>query len=502
MIRNRCRPLLALLLAALLGLATAQQQGGTLTAAWAQDPVGLDPHLTSAYSSFQILENVLDTLVTLDAGQNVVPSLAESWESSEDGLQWTFHLRSGLSFSNGRALTADDVVYTFERMLDPETGSGNAYLLAGVTDVEAVDDSTVVLTLDAPNVALLGHLAVNKSVGIIARESVEDGTINTRPIGSGPFRIADFQPGTLVRLERNEHYWQDGLPYLDAIDIRIIPDESVRRTALVTGDVDWSISVPAQSVSDLDSSDEVVIDQTTAGAYWYLGVNTEREPLDDPRVRQALSYALQRDNIALAAAFGNAQATQDPIPSSSSWAFDYAPYDYDPERARELLAEAGVGDDFVLELMPTTQYEESIRVAQVVQANLADIGVQASIRTLEWAEWLEEEGAGNYDTYVCSWNALVDPDDYFYAQHKTGEVFNFTGYSNDTVDELLERGRGTEDLIERLPIYEQINRIIVDEAPYIYLYNPLNIHAYRPYVEGFEARPDQAVRFAETWLDR
>jgi peptide/nickel transport system substrate-binding protein len=502
MTRLSIRPLLVLLLTALFGLAAAQQQGGTLVAAWAQDPVGLDPHVTSAYSSFQILENVLDTLVTLDAEQNVVPSLAESWEASADGLTWTFRLREGVRFSNGRELTADDVVFTFERMLDPETGSGNAYLLAGVTAVDAPDDRTVVLTLEAPNVALLGHLAVNKAVGIIARESVEDGTINTRPIGTGPFRIAEFQPGTLVRLERNEHYWQSGLPYLDAIDIRIIPDESVRRTALVSGDVDWAISVPAQSVSELDRNDEVVVDQTTAGAYWYIGVNTEREPLDDPRVRQALSYALQRDNIALAAAFGNAQATQDPIPSSSAWAFDYAPYEYDPERARELLAEAGVEGGFELEIMPTTQYEESIRVSQVLQANLAEVGVRATIRTLEWAEWLEEEGAGNYDTYVCSWNGLVDPDDYFFAQHRTGEVFNFTGYSNPTVDELLDHGRRTEDFVERLPIYERINRIIVDEAPYIYLYNPLNIHAYRPYVEGFQARPDQAVRFVGTWLDR
>lgn len=201
----------------------AQNSGGTLVAAWAQDPVGLDPHITSAYSSFQILENVLDTLVTLDEEQNVVPSLAESWEVSDDGLEWTFHLRDGATFSNGRALTADDVVYTYDRMLDPDTGSGNAYLLAGVVDVAAVDERTVTITLDEPNVALLGHLAVNKSVGIIARESVEDGTINTQPIGTGPFMITDFQPGTSVRLERNPHYWQDGMPYLDAIDIASSP---------------------------------------------------------------------------------------------------------------------------------------------------------------------------------------------------------------------------------------------------------------------------------------
>lgn len=493
-----------LLLGALLFLASsalAQTQGGTLTAAWAQDPVGLDPHITSAYSSFQILENVLDTLVTLDEEQNVVPSLAESWRVSADGLTWTFNLRDGVMFSNGRELTADDVVYTYERMLNPETGSGNAYLLAGVIDVDAPDASTVTMTLDAPNPGLLGKLAINKAVGIIARESVEDGTINTRPVGTGPFMISDFQPGTRLLLERNPNYWQDGLPYLDAVDVRIIPDESVRRTALVSGDVDWSISVPAQSVSELEGRDDVIVDSVPAGAYWYIGLNTEEPPFDDVRVRQAIAYAINRDNLAMAGAFGNAQPTQDPIPSSSTWDFGYAPYEQDLDQARALLAEAGYADGFEMEIMPTTQYEESVRMAQVIQANLGQLGITASINTLEWAEWLETQGRGEYDTYVCSWNGLVDPDDFFYAQHKTGEVFNFTGYSNPTVDELLEQGRTTQDPAARREIYAEINRAIVDDAPYIYIYNPLNINAYRTNVQGYSARADQAVRFVDTYIE-
>ena len=495
-------------LALLLGLGgfglaqDAPKTGGTLVAAWAQDPVGLDPHVTSARSSIAILENVLDNLVTVDENLEIAPSLAQSWEFSDDGLTLTFHLRDGVTFSNGRPFTAEDVVYTYERLLDPATGSGNAFLLDGVTDIAAPDARTVVFTLEEPSAVLLGSLASSKALGIIARESVEDGTVNTQPIGTGPFTIADFQPGVKVTLERNEAYWQEGLPYLDAIDVRIIPDESVRRSALVSGDVDWTISVPAQSVEELRARDDVVIDEVPAGAYWYIGVNTEREPLNDPRVRQAIAYAINRDNVAAAAAFGNAQPTEDPIPASSPWASDYSPYEYNPERARELLAEAGYPDGFEMEIMPTTQYEESVRAAQVIQADLANVGVRADIRTLEWAEWLEEEGAGNYDTYVCSWNGGTDPEDYFYAQHKTGEVFNFTGYSNPTVDELLEEGRSTQDQAARKDIYAEINRIIVDDAPYIYLYNPLEINAYKPYVEGYHTRPDQDIRFTETWLNK
>lgn len=486
----------------LLGLSAAQQLGGTLKAAWEQDPVGLDPHITSAYSSFQILENILDTLVTLDEAQNVQPSLAHSWEVSEDNLQWVFNLREDVLFSNGRPLTADDVVFTYTRMLDPETGSGNAWKLGGVADISALDDYTVVFTLETPNPSLLTKLGTDKTVGIIAREDVEAGTINTQPIGTGPFMIADFQPGIRLLLERNPNYWQEGLPYLDAVEIRIISDESVRRTALITGDVDWVISVPAQAVAELKERDDVIVDEVAAGAYWYIGVNLNSGPLNDVRVRQAIAYAINRDQIAEVATFGNAQVTQDPIPASSAWAMGYAPYEQDLAKARELLNEAGYAEGFEIEIMPNTQLEESIRIAQMMQAQLGPLGIRTSIRALEWAEWLEEQGEGNYDTYVCSWNVLVDPDDFFYAQHRTGQVFNFTGYSNPSVDELLDQGRVTQEPAERMEIYAEINRQIVDDAPYIYLYNPLNINAYRHYVQGYVARPDQSIRFLNTWLDK
>lgn len=505
------RRTVTIVLAALaaLGLATAsaQQSGGTLTAAWAQDPVGLDPHITSAYSSFQVLENVLDTLVELDTELNVQPSLATDWNVSEDGTVWTFELRDDVAFSNGRSFSAEDVVFTYERMLDPETASGNAYKLGGLQTIEATGEHTVVLTLDAPNSAFLSHLAADKSVGIIARESVEDGTINTSPIGTGPFVIADYQPGTQVLLERNPEYWRtdengDALPYLDAVELQIISDDSVRRSALVSGDIDWAIAVPPQSLPELEERDDVVVDRIAAPAYWYIGVNTEHEPLNDPRVRQAISFAIDRGQITEAATFGTGVPTQDPIPSGSAWAFDYAPYGQDLERARQLLADAGVEGGFEMQVMPTTQYEESIRIAQVLQAQVAPLGIDVSIDTREWADWLETQGAGEYDTFVCSWNALVDPDDYYYAQHKTGEVFNFTGYGNATVDELLVEGRRSDGVEERYEIYEQVNQQIVDDAPYIYLYNPGNIQAYLPAVQGYQARADQAIRFEEAWLDR
>ncbi len=500
-LRRRTATFALALSLALTSAGFAQTSGGTLAAAWNQEPVGFDPHIVSAVSSHQVLTNVIDNLVTLDAEQNIVPELAESWEVSDDGLTLTFTLREGVKFSNGKDLEAAHFKTVFERILDPETGSGNAWRMAGVESVEAPDARTLVLNLSAPTPGLLGHLAVSKALGVFDPASIEDGTVNTRPIGTGPFFISDFQPGTRVLLEKNPHYWRDGLPYLDAVDVRIIPDETVRRTALITGEIDWAFAIPAQSVAEMRERDDVVIDSTPAGAYYYIGVNVREGPLSEPAVRQAISYAINRDNIVQAAEFGNAEATQDPIPSNSAWAFGYAPYEQDLDRARELLAEAGYADGFSMAIMPTTEVPATIRAAQVIQADLAAIGIQAEINTLEWAEWLQEQGDGNYETFVCSWNGLVDPDDYFYAQHHTGEVFNFTGYSNPSVDELLDEGRTISDFDARYDIYEQVNQMIVDDAPYIYLYNPLQIHAYKPYVHGFQTRSDQSVRFHETWMD-
>lgn len=498
--------LTTLALSLLLGASWAQERGGTLVAAWEQEPVGLDPHVTSARSSYQILENVLDTLVEMDDELNIVPALATSWEVADDGAVWTFELRDDVVFHNGRPMTADDVVYTFERLLDPETGSGNAYKVVGSPSIEALAPHTVQFTLSEPSGIFLGRLAMDKSLGIIARESVEDGSINTTPIGTGPFEITEYLPGTSLLLERNDAYWKTGadgapLPYLDAVEVRIVGEGSQRRTGLVTGDLDWAFSIPLQSVAELEARDDVIVDSTAGPAYYYMGVNTLREPLDDVRVRQAISYALDRGNITEAATFGTGVPTQDPIPSVSAWAYDYAPYDQDLEKARELLSEAGVEDGFELTVMPTTFIEETVRMAQVIQAQLAPLGIEVTIDTREWSDWLETQGAGEYDTFVCSWNGLLDPDDFFFAQHKTGEVFNFTGYSNPSVDELLDEGRTADDFDERYGIYQRINREIVDAATYIYIYNPSNIQAYRSNVEGYSARPDQAIRFAETWLD-
>ncbi|MCB0171408.1 MAG: LysM peptidoglycan-binding domain-containing protein [Anaerolineae bacterium] len=479
------------------------QPGGTLKVAFQNEWAGLDPHTVSSYSSYQILNNVLEGLTFYDNNLNLVPWLAESWEQSEDGLTWTFHLREGVMFTNGREMTAEDVKWSFERLIDPATGAGNAARVGPPeTQIEVIDDYTVAITHPEPFGIFPQSIGFDKSTGIVAKESVNEDGIIVEPIGTGPFQISEVEGTTRMVLTKNENYWQEGLPYLDAIEITPIPDDTVRETALLSGDVDWVLSIAPQNYESLEANPDVVVSTAPQLSYDYMGINLTREPFTDVRVRQAIALALDREEIAAAGYFGLAETIEGPTGPGSPWYFDYAPYGQDVERAKELLAEAGYPDGFEMELLPTVQYGETVRAAQVIQQQLAAIGITASINAPEWSQWLELEGNFNYDAYICNWNGLIDADQYYYLQHKSDQVFNFTGYDNPEFDELVTEARSTSDFDERYQIYQDLNQILVDDAPYIYMYNKLEIRAYSPQVKGFVTRSDQANNFWTVWLDQ
>ena len=232
----------------------------------------------------------------------------------------------------------------------------------------------------------------------------------------------------------------------------------MRETALRGGEVDWILAIAPQNFDSLNEDPDVVVATAPQLSYDYIGINLTREPFADVRVRQAIALALDREQLCEAGYFGLCETIQGPVGPGSPWYFAYAPYDRDIERAKELLAEAGYPDGFEMELLPTVQYGETVRAAQVLQQQLADIGITATINAPEWSEWLELEGNFNYDAYICNWNGLIDADQYYYLQHRTGLVFNFTGYSNPDFDALVDEGRSISDFDERYEIYEQADQ--------------------------------------------
>lgn len=494
--------LLGLLATSGSALAQDPSEGGTLRAAWQAPWESLDPHFASTEASFQVLNNVLETLTFFDDQMNLIPWLAESWSRSDDGLTWTFVLRDGVTFSNGRPLTAQDVVWSFRRLVAPETGSGNAWRIGGAgTVIEAVDDRTVNITTETLIANLPASLAANKSVAVLAEESLEeDGTIQV-PIGSGPFVISEVEGTTRLVLSARNDYWQEGVPYLDEVIITPITDDAARDLALQGGEVDWIFTISPQNLETLQNDEDVVVDVAPRLSYDYFGFNLNRAPFDDVRVRQAIAYAIDREVICQFAFFGLCEPTQGPTGSGTPWYFPYAPYDRDLDQALALLAEAGYGDGFDMEIMTAIGFDETLRGAQVVQQQLAEVGINVTIDNIEFGEWLDRQAAGDFDAFMLSWLGLTDVEDYFYLQHRTDNAFNFTGYSNARFDELVDLGRTIDDFDERYAVYEEANQILVDEAPYVYMYVKAEVKAYAPNVKGFVTRSDSAVNFWTVWLE-
>ena len=472
--------------------------GGVLNAAIGGEPDQLDPHKTSAYHSFQVLENVYDTLVEPDANLEMKPALATEWTTSEDQLTWTFTLREGVKFSDGSPLTAQDVVYSYTRIIDEKLN--NAYRFATVESVAAPDPTTVVVTLSAPTPNLLANLGGFKGVAIVQKSNVESGEITTKPVGSGPFAIGSYTSGDHIRLVRNDNYWGER-PKLDGVRFTFVSDPTVALQNLRGGEVQWTDNLPPQQVPALLDGADPTVRSVPSTDYWYLALNQARKPYDDVDVRRAIAFALDREAITKAAKFGLATVNQTAIPQNSAFHYEYAPYSHDPNQARQLLDQAGV-DGLTMDLMVTSEYPETVTAAQVIASQLDDIGVTVKIRTLDFAQWLDEQGNGNFDSFMLGWLGNIDPDEFYYAQHHSGGTFNFHKYRNPAVDRLLDQARTETDQGARKQQYDQVAKQIVDDASYIYLYNPDVAQGWSRQVSGYEVRTDRAIRFRDVGLAR
>ena len=492
---------LAMFLAAVVALtltscASAQRvdlgdSAGNLIAAIAGEPDQLDPQKTSSYFSFEVLENVFDTLVEPDENLEMRPALAESWTVSPDQLTWTFRLRDGVTWHDGSPFTADDVVYSYRRIIDEKLSNVDKF--SAVTDVTAPDPSTVVVRVKEPTPNLLTNLGGFKGMAIVSRRNVESGEIATRPMGTGPFSFASQRSGDSITLAANPNYWGGG-PKIPGVTYRFISEPSTALSALQAGEVDWTDSIPAQRVEQLRNDDSIHLAVTPSNDYWYFALNQARAPWNDVRVRRAIAYAIDRDAIVQATSYGTAVANQLAIPEGNPWYVRYDQYRYDLDEAKRLLDESGVRPT-TLDMLVTSEYPETVTAAQVVADNLAPLGISVNIRTVDMATWLDEQNTGNFDMLMMGWLGNIDPDDFYYAQHHTGGSNNAQKFSDPKVDRLLDAGRVETARDARADDYAKAAVQIADQVSYIYLYNPSVIQGWTPDLTGYEARRDGAIRF-------
>jgi peptide/nickel transport system substrate-binding protein len=465
-------------------------------------PTNLDPRVgIDAYS--ERIDNLLfDDLLDRDEHLNVKPGLADRWDIP-DPLTYVFHLHSGVKFHNGAALTSRDVKWTLDSLLQGKIRSTKAAAFRFVDRVEAPDDSTVVFHLKEPFATLLWNLS-DGAMGIVPYGSL--GEISAQPIGSGPFRFISAEPDKEVIIERNPDYWHDP-PRLERVRFMVVPDGTTRALELRKGSADLEINaLTPDMVVTLEREPALDVLRGPGTVLQYMGFNFRDPILKDLRVRQALAYAIDRRPMLQYLWRGFAQPADSILPKQS-WAYTnkVQTYNYDPERAREILDAAGYrpmsGVRFHLVMKTSTDENTRLMVA-VLQQQLRDVGIQLDIRTYEFATFFADVSKGAFQLYSLRWvGGNEDPDIFEYAFHSskfTPNGANRSFYSNPRVDALIDKARAELDQRKRAESYAEIQRILAEDLPSLNLWYLDNVLVHTRRVKNLSLNPPGNYDFLKT----
>ena len=469
---------------------TAAQDGGTLVWAREVDAQGLDPHTQTAFSSLRLLDLIYEPLVRTDAELNIIPALAESWAFSEDGLQLTFNLRQGVTFHDGSDFTAEDVIASFERILDEETASAARSQLLTIESMDAPDDYTVVLNLSLPDVPLVTALT-SVNLVIMSADVIANGDPTVDVVGTGPFALDSWEAEQRTLLSANDNYWGEG-PYLDGIEIRIIPEEATIMAALRAGEIDFALLNDPLIATLLTNENNVVLHRTPDLSYHVMQLQPTREPLDRLEVRQAISCALDRQEIVDVAALGEGQVTGPiTIPAYQVPLDDLFCYEQDLDLARSLMEDAGLADGFDLEiLVAEAEPPTALSEAQVIQDQLRAININVDIVSIEFGAYVDRWLAGDFEAEIGLNGGRPDPypmyNRYWQNEARFSDV---TGYIDDTLDSLMRAGQVETDFDARYEIWADFQVHLTEVSPWIWLYTGFNYSAHQSYVEGFVPTP-------------
>jgi len=476
-------------LSLVLGLAAAPAQAQVLEIAVDQSPVGLDPHVATAFSTTMVLSTIYEGLTAISPDLRVVPALAESWTESPDGLTYTFRLRPNATFHDGKALTPMDVIASVARVRDPKTGSPFASRFAMVSQLVPDGDNGVRFVLTTPSASFLAQLA---SLAIVP---AGDTDLAKQPDGTGPFRFKEWQPNTFIALEHNAGYWQHGRPALAAIRFDIVPEATTRRLGLTGGTYQLLPTLDAATATALKAAPGVRLLETQDLAYSLVGMNVTKPPFDKPAVREALNYALNRAQIVQAAYFGQAAPAGPLSPALKDWALPvsaYACYRPDPAKARELLKQAGLTLPVKVTLNVLGSLPLVVNIAQVVQAQANKAGFDVTLNVQEAGRFIQDWRAGNFEAFASLNSGGPDPDDYFGRTFQTGGATNVYKYSNPKLDQILSEARAVPQA-RRKVLYDEAQKMLACDGPVAHLAYGTLFAAERSNVQGFRLNPTRSL---------
>jgi len=468
---------------ALFATGVPEEDATTIDFALSGNPDTLDPHATSGTLTFQVVRSFYDTLIEPDSEGRLVPALAESWSVSQDNSTWSFTLREGVTFHNGDELTSADVKASFERIMAEETSSPKANEFEPIQEIETPDDRTVVLRLGQPYAPLLSTLA--SGWGAILPKSLIDGghDFANAPVGTGPFIFQEWVRDNRITMEANPDYWMEGVPKVDRVVMNIIVEPAVQVQGLITGELDIIDTVPSEDLELLQENEETKVDRDLSALVMVLAMNTDRGPLDQVQVRQAIAQAIDKQ-AALDTAYGGGRPVATFMDYGDPYYVDYSNIlPYDPEAARRKLQDAGVDLDKPLTLALPQNYEAHVQAGQVYEDMLSEIGLTIELQLVDWSTWLSDVyRGGNYDLTVIGHTGKLDPDGRL-GGYGSGETY--VGWDNERAASLIQEARTVVDFEKRKELYSEALEIMAREVPHVYVGSNYRYIGMRSSIDGF-----------------
>ncbi|MEO3997916.1 ABC transporter substrate-binding protein [Mesorhizobium sp. CAU 1732] len=488
-------------------VAHAQTPPNVVVVGQIAEPQSLDPHAVTATNDFRILVNMYDGLVRFaDGTLEVAPALAEEWTISEDGLTYTFDLREGVTFHDGTPFNAEAVKFNFERMIDEnhpfhDTGPFPlAFFFSAIETVTAVDDTTVEVKLNEPFAPFLSNLAYPTGLMVSPAAVEQHGKdFGRNPVGTGAYKFAEWQSNQRVVVTRNDDYW-DGAPALEAVVFRPITDANTRVAEMLAGGLDIMVEVPPDSIGQFRDAPDFQVFEQAGPHVWYVLLNTKEGPFADQKIRQAANYAVNKESLVNDVLQGTAEVSTGPVAPAFAWAYneEVEPYAYDPDKAKALLEEAGYDGEEVTFFVTEggSGMLDPVAMGTAIQADLAAVGMNVKIETYEWNTYLGQVNPGlegKADMAEMAW-MTNDPDTLPFLTLRTEALpseggFNSGYYSNTEVDEILNQARISTEPEERATLYMQLQEIVHEDAPWIFVANWVQGAVTTANIQGFDLQP-------------
>ncbi|HSL33767.1 MAG TPA: ABC transporter substrate-binding protein [Candidatus Limnocylindrales bacterium] len=483
------------------GGGASPKAGGTLKGALTGEPDTLDPATSTIYTGAQVYDNIFSKLIDLDENNKFYGVLATKW-TQPDATTWVFDLVEGAKFHNGEAFTAEDVKYTFERILNPDTASAYTPLYDVIDSIEATTPTQVTFKLKSSFGPFLNNLANNGE--IVNKKAVEAADPARNPVGTGPFKFVEWVQGDHVTLEKNPDYFIAGQPYLDGIQFRFLLVDQSRIEGLRSGELDWVDAVPLQQLATLKADPAFTyVTNPTAGIPDYLAFNTTKAPFDNKALRTAVAWAVDRTQIRDVAYFGAGEVGSEEVPSGSPWFGGGDPYKDGPnlDKARAALADGGITTPLTIHYLGLPQYPELLKTGEVVRDNLKEIGITMEIEQVDVSVWFDRFVKGEYEITSAYQERTIDPDNFYALVLRSGGSINTSGYANPEFDKLVDDARKETDEAKRKEMYVAIRQIAFEDVPILFAHYETINYLMRKAVNGSTVNPTLELRMGNVWLD-